>query len=131
VSEQPDPPRVRVTLPDGRVVTGRILRWRQGPDGEWWAEATWYVPAGAVQQVEGEDYSAVPREPAGPRYVLSTDDRRPPGTKPTMELHLADCFTLGQIAAWTRITPVPSAERARGMLQFDDTTPCDVCKPDP
>jgi hypothetical protein len=119
---------VHVTLPDGRVVTGRLLRWRQDQTGRWWAEVTQYVPAGAVRQVDGEDYSGVPREPAGPRYVLSTDTRLKPAR---MELHRADCWLIAQPAAWRRLTPVPSPAVARGMLQFpDDTTACTGCRPE-
>jgi hypothetical protein len=124
-----DPPRVHVALPGGHATTGRLLRWRQGPDGAWWAEAVVYVPAAAVEQVDGEDYAGVPREPAAsPRYVLTTDTR---GTKPAVTLHRADCWLIDQPATWTRVTPVDNPDQARAALRFDDTAPCDICKPAP
>lgn len=119
-------PRVRVTLSND--VPARLRRWRQDKAGAWWAEVELYAPAAAVQQVAGEDYADVPREPAGPRYVLATDTRVTP---PTMELHLATCWEFSQPAAWRRITPVSGSQEARTALRFDDTTPCPVCTPTP
>lgn len=121
-------PQVRVTLPDGRRVTGRLLRWRQDQAGVWWAEATVYVPARAVHPVDGEDYSAVERQPAEPRYVLSVDTRLKP---PQAVLHLTTCWTLDKPGSGTRITPMPDASKARGMLRFADTAACEACKPAP
>ncbi len=126
-SDSPDP-QVRVTLPGGRVTTGRLRRWRQDQTGAWLADVALSVPAAAVQQIDGEDYSTVEREPTEPRYVLSTDTRLKP---PTLELHLATCWTLAKPATGTRITPVPDPGQARGMLTFDDTTACEVCRPKP
>jgi hypothetical protein len=119
------PPRVRVTLPE--ATPGRITSWQQDQDGQWWAEITVRAPAAAVQQVPGEDYTAVPRQPAPPRYVLATDTRITP---PMMELHHAGCWAIAQPARWRRITPV-AASVARGMPKFDDTTACEVCHPEP
>lgn len=139
MSDQPTdpPPRVDI-LPAGRPAPGRILRWRQAPDGHWWAEVTLYVPAEAVRQVDGQDYTAVPREaaappasppPAGPAFVLTADTR--PGQPRTATLHKGDCWTLGDTASWIRTTPISDAATAAGMLRFDDTTPCDICTPRP
>lgn len=126
----PPPPRVHVTLPGGGgQVPARILGWRQADDGSWRAEVALTVPAGAVARVDGEDYSRVPRVPAPPRFVLVTST--PPKGKPTMELHTATCWTLATVAPTQRVTPVPDAATARGMLGFDDTTACDVCQPQP
>lgn len=121
------PPRIRVTLPGD--TPGRITGWRQDKTGKWWAEVTVYAPAEAVQQVPGEDYSQVPRQPATPAgYVLATDTRDEP---PTVELHRADCWEIAQPARWRRITPVENAAVARAALQADDTTACPVCQPQP
>ncbi|MEE4546430.1 DUF6233 domain-containing protein [Streptomyces sp. V4-01] len=126
------PPRVEVRLPGGRTLPGRLLAWRQGPDGAWWAQAIIQVPAAAIRQVAGEDYTAVPREPA-PRpsaggYVLAADTR--PGQPRTAVLHAADCWTLGKAAHWTTITPVDDPDQARALLLIDDTTACDACGPE-
>jgi hypothetical protein len=75
------PPRIRVALPGGGDIPGQLLRWRQDKSGTWWAEVTVHVPAAAVQQVAGEDYTAVPREPAETRFVLSADTRTRPPTR--------------------------------------------------
>ncbi len=127
----PGSPRVHVTLPGGHATTGRLQRWRQGPDGRWWAEIATYVPAAAIQQIDGEDYIGVAREPAqpaGPRYVLAVDTRR---ELPTLELHTADCWGIEEPAQWVRITPVPDAKDARDMLRGADTTACTACQPQP
>jgi|SRR5690349_3420793 len=128
----PEPPRVHVTLPGGGHATGRLLRWRQGPDGRWAAEVAVHVPAAAVEQVEGEVYADVPREPATPpevRYVL---DRLPAGAdgKPRLVLHVAGCWATGR-QKLNPPTPVPTARDARDMLRFNDTTACTVCSPAP
>jgi hypothetical protein len=122
------PPRIRVTLPGD--TPGRITGWRQDKTGKWWAEVTVYAPADAVQQVPGEDYSHVPREPATPepRYVLATDTRTQP---PTVELHRADCWEISRPAQWRRITPVENPEVAQAAIRAADTTPCPVCTPEP
>lgn len=125
----PRPPRVHLTLPGGAPVPARLLGWRQDPDGTWRAEVALTVPAGAVTQVDGEDYSQVPRVPAPPRFVLVTST--PPKGKPVMELHVVTCWTLATVSPTQRVTPVPDAATARGMLGFDDTTACDVCQPQP
>jgi hypothetical protein len=124
------PPRVEVRLPDGRTLPGRLLAWRQGPDGRWWAQAVIQIPADAIGKVAGEDYSRVPREPvqpAGPRYVMEVDERRPNGGS---TIHDADCWTLDEPADWARLTPL-DADQARGQLAFDGTTACTVCNPTP
>lgn len=121
----PPPPRVHVTLPDGRV-EARLLRWQQQDDGTWHAEVALTVPAGAVQKVDGEDYSAVPRVSAGLRYVLSTDTR---AEAPRMQLHVEGrCFVIAKPAAWRRLTPCPDPVAA---LRFPDTTACTACRPAP
>lgn len=125
--EQP-PPRVEVHLPGGRTTPGRIHRWRQGLDGRWWAEVTIHVPAGAVGKLDGEDYGSVPREPAGPRYVMTADTRQKP---PAAEVHRDICPLLDAPADWIRVTAIDSADQARDMLRFDDTTACTACHPDP
>jgi len=126
-----DSPRVTVHLPGG-VRPARLVRWRQGPDGRWWAEVALYAPAEAVARVDGEDYSAVPREPqpaTEPRYVL---DRLPAGAngKPRLVLHVAGCWVIGT-KKLSPPTPVPDGRQAQSMLRFDDTTACDVCNPGP
>ena len=118
------PPRIRVTLPGGGDLPGRITGWQQDQDGQWWAVVTVRAPAAAVQQIPGEDYSGVPRKPAGPRYVLATDARETP---PTMELHTAGCWAISQPAPWRRITPLLDGVNGPDMLRFDDTTRCPVC----
>lgn len=131
MSDQP-PPRIRVRLPGD--VPARLLGWRQDPaTGQWWAHVEAYAPASSVQQVPGEDYSQVPRQPApGPAtttgYVLATDTRADP---PAMELHEAGCWEISQPARWRRITAVENAAVARASLQADDTTACPVCTPEP
>jgi len=122
------PPRVDVHLPAGRTTPGRIRRWRQGPDGRWWAEVTIHVPAGAVGKVDGEDYSNVPREPAGPRYAMTADTRLKP---PAAEIHRVNCPVVISPASWLIVTAIESARDARAMLRFDDTTACTACHPDP
>jgi hypothetical protein len=117
----PEPPRVRVHLPGD--APARLLRWRQDQDGHWWAEVTTYVPADAVRPVDGEDYTAVPREPAtppAPGYVIQT---LPSGQ---LVLHRADCWA----ATGGRITPVPAGVEATA-LRFPDTEPCEICQPAP
>jgi hypothetical protein len=121
------PPRIRVTLPGGRDLPGRITRWRQDKTGAWWAAVELYVPAAAVAQVDGEDYTAVPREPAEPRYVLSADTRTRP---PTVEMHAAGCWEIAQPAKWRRNTPL-SAKDARDQMLLPDTKTCPVCTPAP
>jgi hypothetical protein len=124
------PPRIRVTLPDDRDLPGHLLRWRQDPDGQWWAEITLHIPATAISKVDGQDYSAVPREPAtpAPRYVLATDTRLRP---PVAELHQATCWTLDKPAAWLRITPIPDAAQARDQARIPGTLICTGCTPEP
>lgn len=122
-------PRVRVTLPGGQVVDGLLLSWRQDPDGTWVPAVAIEVPASAVTRVDGEDYSHVPREPAGQRYVIVTR-HGPVGGKPKMILHTADCWAIDRKYA-IRVTDCPTPELARGALRFDDTTACDVCRPEP
>lgn len=123
------PPRVRVALPGD--APGTLHGWRQGPDGRWWGRVEAWAPADALRQVDSEDYSQVPRQPApapGPQYVLATDTR---DTPPTMELHRADCWAIETPAQWRRITPVPTPAEARSALGFPDTTACEACDPEP
>jgi hypothetical protein len=117
------PPRVRVTLPGGRVVEGQLLGWRQQA-GEWLPRVAIEVPAAAVEPVDGEDYSRVPREPAGQRYVIH---RLPPlDGKPRRELHLAGCWVYPRDPFLT--TRVDTAEEAAGLLGEGVVT-CKVCRP--
>lgn len=133
----PEPPLPRVTVkPSGRPLTGQIHRWRQAPDGTWWAELTVRVPAAAVEQVYGQDYRQVPREFAEvePRYVFDNALRGTDG-KPRMRLHVVtgkpECTTLHNAPAGTLTTPV-TPDDARGMLRtFGDTVACDTCNPQP
>jgi len=126
----PSPPRVHLTLPGGHRVEARLLGWRQQQDGTWHAEVALTIPAGEVQQVDGEDYSAVPRVPAPVRYVLSTDTRaEAEGSPPRMQLHVeGHCWVIAKPAAWRRITPCPDPVAA---LKFGDTTACTGCRPKP
>jgi hypothetical protein len=125
---EPPAPRIAVTLPDGRVVDGRLHARRQGPDGQWWYTVAVEVPAGAVQPVAGEDYDAVPTvraAPPEPRYVV--DNALPPiDGKPRLRLHVAGCWMIPK-----RSRVVENAAQARAMLRFDDTEACDECKPEP
>lgn len=103
----------------------RLLRWRQDKTGAWWAEVTLYAPAGAVQQLPGEDYTRVPREPATPPQASADEyviQKLPSGK---LVLHRADCW-----AAEGHLTPVPP-EVETLALRFDDTEPCDICQPAP
>lgn len=125
------PPQVEVRLPDGRTTSGRLLSWRQGPDGNWRALVSLQVPASAISKMPGEDYTSVPRKAAAPGYVLATDTRIQPGSRPTQTLHKADCLIIGKRAGWTRVTPVDGADQARDALRFDDTTACEMCSPEP
>ncbi|MFI0900494.1 hypothetical protein [Streptomyces sp. NPDC020983] len=131
MSDPSELPRVRVRLPGD--TPARLHRWRQDKTGKWWAEVTLYTPADTVQQVQGEDYSQVPREPAGPaaEYVIVAP-KVPPGEKPKAEMHRANCWTIPRAETSTlRLTPIENAEQARGLLAFDDTTPCTTCDPQP
>lgn len=126
----PPPPRIRLALPGRRDLPGRLTGWRQDETGAWWAEVTIHAPAAAVQRIEGEDYTQVPREPAGPRYVMVAA-LNPDGGKRSAEIHTAGCFAIPRKSSLHRVMDMPDAEAARGMLQFDDTTPCTVCRPEP
>lgn len=132
MSDPSESPRVRVRLPGD--APARLHRWRQDKAGAWWAEVTLYAPAEAVQQVQGEDYSGVPREATtdpAVEYVMVAP-KVPPGQPVRAELHRADCWTIPRAETSTlRITPVESGEQARGLLAFDDTTPCTTCQPEP
>lgn len=129
VNESVPPPRIRVTLPGGGPdLPAYLLGWDQGPDGSWRARVAVDVPAGAVHQVEGEDYAGVPRAHAGPRYVLAVDTRLRP---PEAELHLATCWILDTPAAWRRVTPIPDADQARDQARIPGTLICRECAPIP
>jgi hypothetical protein len=116
MSDPPEPPRVR--LPGD--VPARLLRWRQDPDGAWWAVVD--VPAAAVHPVPGEDYTAVPRDraPGAGRYVIQT---LPSGQ---LVLHRSDCWA----ATGGRITPVEDGIE-KAALRFPDTEGCEICTPEP
>ena len=122
----PTPPRVHVTLPGGRAVPGRLLRWRQDRAGAWWAEVALPVPAAYVQQTAGEDYAQVPREaavPAEPRYALGP---LPPGVGERRQaLHIVGCWLIQG-----RTTPA-TQEDARALLRHGGATACDACQPEP
>lgn len=126
----PPPPRARLTLPGGHRTEVGVLRRVQTADG-WRYEVVLDVPAAAVAPIPGEDYAAVPtvREAPAGGFVLVTTT--PPNAPPTMELHLASCWGLHTVTRDQRLTPVDSAEVARAMLQFGDTTGCAVCEPEP
>lgn len=102
------PPRVDV-LPAGRPTPGRILRWRQAPDGKWWAEVTLYVPAEAVRQVDGQDYSAVPREAAPP-----VGDRSPRAQAAAERQRRAQAVPTDDSVRWWRVVPGHPATLHRG-----------------
>jgi hypothetical protein len=128
---EPTPPRVTVTLPDGTVVDGRLHARRQRADGTWWYDVAVEVPAGAVTPVDGEKYGAVPteREQVEVRYVV--DNGLPPvDGKPRLQMHVAGCWVIDKRAG-ARVTAIPDAGQARGLLKFEDTVACEVCKPEP
>jgi hypothetical protein len=114
-------PQVNVALPGGRVMRGYLMGWRQGPHGGWAPRVALDVPPGAVQPLDNQDYSRVPRER---QYVLTTDTRLTP---PTSELHTVTCWSLDKPAPWLRVTVLTSARMAADMLRFDSTTACTLC----
>lgn len=126
-----EPPRVRFTLPGGAQTTGRLLRWRQDKTGTWWAEVATYAPASAVQQVTGEDYDDVPREPARPTHAAAAeyvfDNAR--RAELILTLHRADCPVI-PAKIGIRLTPA-TADEARAQLKVSGTAVCDVCNPAP
>lgn len=115
---------MQLTLPGGRTAPARLLRWHQGPDGTWRAEVALTVPAGAVRQVDGEDYSAVPREPAEPplpAWVIAPIGRDPDAPH---EVHdAARCWLVRSGRTVTR-------DEARAAIA-QGATACDVCRPEP
>jgi hypothetical protein len=130
VSEQP-PPRVKVTLPDGTVVGGRLHARRRRADGTWWYGVAVEVPAGAVTPVAGEKYDGVVtvREQVEVQYVV--DNGLPPvNGKPRLQMHVAGCWVIDKRAG-ARVTAIPDAGQARGLLKFEDTGACEVCRPEP
>lgn len=121
----PPPPRVSVALPEGGpTVTARLLRWVQAADGSWQPEVALDVPAAAVTPVQGEDYSAVPREPAEPPlpvWVIAPIGRDPDGPH---EVHdAARCWLLRGGRTVTR-------DEARAAIARG-TPACTVCRPEP
>jgi hypothetical protein len=121
---------VKVTLPGGTVVGGRLHARRRRPDGTWWYQVAVEVPAGAVTPVDGEEYGGVPttRETVEVRYVVET--LQPVDGKPRLELHVASCWALpGRTSE--RVTAVESAGLARAALGFEDTGACEACRPEP
>jgi hypothetical protein len=115
-------PWVDVSLPGGRVVRGYLMQWRQGPHGGWAPRVVLDVPPGAVQPLDDQDYSRVPRER---QYVLATDERVTPARS---ELHAVTCWSLDKPAPWLRLTVLTSAKMAADMLRFDSTTACALCE---
>jgi hypothetical protein len=122
----PPPPRVSVTLPGGRTVEARLLRWVQADDGTWRAEVALAVPAAAVAPVAGEDYGGVPRvaaEPPEPAWVIALIGRDPSGPH---EVHdAARCW-------------MPACDRGRTVTRDEardaiahGTPACTVCRPEP
>lgn len=126
----PPPPRAHLTLPGGHRVEVGVLRRVQRGDG-WRYVVELDVPAAAVARIDGEDYSAVPtvREAPAGGFVLVTTT--PPNAPPSMELHTATCWGLNSVTRDQRLTPVDSADVARAMLTFGDTTACTTCVPEP
>lgn len=119
----PPPPRVTVTLPGGRTVEARLLRWVQAEDGTWQPVVALTVPAGAVARVDGEKYSGVPRERAEPPelWVIAPIGRDPDGPR---EVHdAARCWLVRGGDAATR-------DEARAAIAHG-TTACTVCRPEP
>jgi hypothetical protein len=91
-----------------------------------------YVPAAAVVPRDGQDYAAVPREPAEPpaRYVF--DNETHDGEERRMRLHVGDCPILDRLPPGVRITPIEDVRAARCLVEkFHDTVACEVCKPNP
>jgi hypothetical protein len=135
MTDPPAPPRVRVRLPGGRTVTGRLLAWRQDADGVWQPEVALTVPAAAVAPVDGEDYAGVPRiaadPPAGPGFAVATARLAGADGKQRLILHVADCWAIPTPGPAVLVTPVPDARQAAAMLKFADTSACDVCNPAP
>jgi hypothetical protein len=131
-SSSAEPPRVGLDLPGGRTVPARLRRWKQDRNGTWWAEVSLYAPAAAVRQIPGETYADVPREPAAepePEYLLVSLARDRPQKE--LVVHEQDCFTFGKDPWRYRIQTI-DAGMARTMLaRFDDTVPCQICRPDP
>lgn len=116
------PPQIDVALPGGRVVRGELLSWRQAADGTWTARVTIDVPQPAVRPVDGQVYEHVPRDR---QYVMVANTR---ATPPTSEIHTAGCWSLSKPKAWQRVTAMPDAAMAVGMLKFPTTTACPLCE---
>lgn len=130
--QRPDPPHVEVGLPGGRTVPGRLLRWRRDAAGRWWAEITTHVPAGAVRQVDGEDYTAVPREPAVPTervYLLVSYVQKRP--EPLLTVHELGCFTVKENLWRYRIQEISALDARTMLAKFADTKACTLCHPEP
>lgn len=110
----------------------RLRRWRQDQAGKWWAELSLYAPADAVRQLGGEDYAGVPREPAAePEPVFLLVSLRRDSPRRQMVVHERDCFTLGK-DRWRYTIQEVGAGMARTMIKrFEDTEPCQICKPAP
>lgn len=125
------PPRVEVRLPDGRTLPARIHAWRQDPDGNWWADLSIAAPAGAIRQLDGQDYSHVPRHPNGPRYVIARDTRLKPGQAGVATIHDHGCWMLDEPAKHVELRPLDGPEQARHALAFADTDACTICNPVP
>lgn len=99
-------------------------------------EVAVYAPATAVQQVTGEDYDDVPREPTGPTHAATTaaaaaeyvfDNAR--RAELILTLHRADCPVI-PAKIGIRLTPA-TADEARTQLKVSGTAACDVCSPEP
>ncbi|MYS23314.1 MULTISPECIES: DUF6233 domain-containing protein [unclassified Streptomyces] len=122
MSDNADPPRVRVTLPGGTQVPGKLIRWRQAPAGQWWAQVVIQIPAGVVVQIADEDYASVPREPAAPQLVFRPLRHDAPDRR-ALELHVAGCW-----GATGRLTPT-TAEAAAHFVKHGWAVACTTCQP--
>lgn len=118
--DAPEPPQVRVTLPDGQDVIARLHERRQWPQGGWmylvgipvWANTegegvephelrVWLTPGDQVHPLEGVSYEHVPTRPLpaepGPdpnRWALKPQRIRSPRDRPGMGslvMHVWDC----------------------------------------
>jgi hypothetical protein len=96
----------------------------QDADGTWQPEVALTVPTVAVRQVDGEDYSQVPRGPAGPPepvWVVAPVGRAHDGPP---EVHdAARCWLV-------RGGRTVAREQARAAIA-QGVPGCDVCRPEP
>lgn len=123
----PNPPRVRVTLPGGGSVEGRLLRWQRGAGGGWRADVVLSIPVTAVTRVPGQDYDQVPRVEASPGawsgFVFEGDlEARGDAT---VMLHTTGCRQ-----ARGRLT-LALVDTARFFLHHKWAVACEECQPRP